>query len=135
MCEILNFDRHSELSKISTLWEAWLSALGAGDARSLDRLVAEDVVVVHGDGRCLSGKEEVKDELAREPGGVRLEQKVASAEIVIRDKWAIQIGEMERTQAGTKADKKIRSHFRLVVVFARQPDATWRIGRIIELPD
>lgn len=49
-----------DASKIAAVREAWLAAVKAGDANRLAEMVTDDVVVVHGNGRCVGGKEEVK---------------------------------------------------------------------------
>jgi uncharacterized protein (TIGR02246 family) len=50
----------SDSSKIAALREAWLAAVKASDADSLAQMLTDDVVVVHGNGRCVCGKEAVR---------------------------------------------------------------------------
>jgi len=130
-----NLNRQSDVSKITAVWETWIASLRASDPNSLAALVTEDVVIVHGDGRCLCGKEELRADFTHGFGHFDLEQKISSADIVIRDKWAIEIGEIENTLTPFRSGAQIRSHLRTVIVFARQPDASWKIARILDLPD
>ncbi|HEY4051357.1 MAG TPA: DUF4440 domain-containing protein, partial [Acidobacteriaceae bacterium] len=50
----------SDVSKIAAIREAWLAAVKAGDANRLADMVTDDVVVVHDNGRCVCGKQELK---------------------------------------------------------------------------
>jgi ketosteroid isomerase-like protein len=47
-------------SVIAAVRQAWLEAVSASDAGRLGALVTDDVVVVHGNGRCVCGREERK---------------------------------------------------------------------------
>jgi uncharacterized protein (TIGR02246 family) len=49
--------KHSAQNEIDRVRETWLAAVRASDAEAIAALVTEDVVVVHGDGRCLRGRE------------------------------------------------------------------------------
>ena len=44
-------------SSIAAIRQAWLDAVRAADAERLAAMVTDDVVVVHGDGRCVRGRE------------------------------------------------------------------------------
>jgi uncharacterized protein (TIGR02246 family) len=55
-----NPDTDSDVSKIAAVWEAWNAALKANDSNRLAAFVTDDVVFVHGNGRCVCGKEELK---------------------------------------------------------------------------
>lgn len=55
----------SDISMITALREAWLAAVKVGDAETLAGMLTDDVVVVHGDGRCVCGKEAVRADFLR----------------------------------------------------------------------
>jgi len=55
-----NSDSDSDNSKIAAVWDDWNAALKANDASLLAAFVTDDVVFVHGNGRCARGKEELK---------------------------------------------------------------------------
>ena len=50
-----NSDIDSAVSKIAALREAWIAAVKASDADRLSSMVTDDVVVIHGNGRCVCG--------------------------------------------------------------------------------
>jgi ketosteroid isomerase-like protein len=60
-----NLDSDSAISKIAALREAWIAAVKASDADRLSAMVTDDVVVVHGNGRCVCGKDELKVDLLK----------------------------------------------------------------------
>jgi len=84
----------SDVSKIAAVREAWLAAVKAGDADRLADMVTDDVVVVHGNGRCVCGKEELKADFLDGFGRFAIDQRVLSSEVVVRNKWAFEIGEV-----------------------------------------
>jgi ketosteroid isomerase-like protein len=51
-----NSDTDSAISKIAALREAWIAAVKANDADRLSAMVTDEVVVIHGNGRCLHGR-------------------------------------------------------------------------------
>jgi uncharacterized protein (TIGR02246 family) len=88
-------ERADAVSSIAAVRQAWLDAVKAGDAERLAALVTDDVVVVHGNGRCVRGRDELKVDFLRGFEAFSIEQNVSSVEIVIRGAWAIEIGEVE----------------------------------------
>ena len=130
-----NSDIDSAVSKIAALREAWIAAVKASDADRLSSMVTDDVVVVHGNGRCVCGKNELRADFLRGFEQFAIDQRVSSAEVIVRDKWAFEIGEVESTLTPISGGAQIRAHSRTVVVLARQSDASWRVARVLGLLD
>src|SRR5215831_15028890 len=65
-------------SAIAVVRQAWLDAVRERDVERLGAPVTDDVVVVHGHGRCLCGKEELKADF-RKSSRVRWRQLQAKA--------------------------------------------------------
>jgi ketosteroid isomerase-like protein len=57
MSTIPKQDADSPASSIEPLRQAWLDALKDGYVKRLANLVTDDIVVVHGTGRCVRGRE------------------------------------------------------------------------------
>jgi uncharacterized protein (TIGR02246 family) len=125
----------SDVSKIAAVREAWLAAVKAGDADRLADMVTDDVVVVHGNGRCVCGKEELKADFLDGFGRFAIDQRVLSSEVVVRNKWAFEIGEVESTLTPVREGAQIQAHSRTVVVLVRQHDTSWRVSRVLGLLD
>ena len=125
------FDR----SKINTLREAWIEAVKDSYVSRLTSLVSDDFVWVHADGRCIRGKEEMRTDLSHAFVRFDAEPSVLSSEVSLRGKRAIELLEVGTVRTAIGNDPSVLEHFTYVVVFCRQSDASWKVSRIIELPD
>jgi len=130
-----NPDIDSPVSRIAALREAWIAAVKACDADRLSAMVTDDVVVVHGNGRCVCGKDALKADFLRGFDRFAIAQRVSSADVIVRDKWAFEIGEVETTLTPVSGGTQILAHSTTVVVLVRQPDASWRVARVLGLLD
>jgi uncharacterized protein (TIGR02246 family) len=130
-----NSHSDSDNSKIAAVWDDWNAALKANDASLLGAFVTDDVVFVHGNGRCVCGKEELKADFLRSFERFDFDRKCSPAEIVVRDKWAFEICEVESTLTAVRGGIQVRARSRNVIVFARQLDSSWKVARVLELLD
>jgi ketosteroid isomerase-like protein len=128
-------DIASDLSKIAAVREAWIAAVKDSDVDRLISMVTNGVVGVFGNGRCVSGKEELKAAFIGGFGRFDIERRVVSAEVLIRDKWAFEIDEMESELTSVRGGAQIRARLDTLVVFERQSDASWKVARLVDLPD
>ena len=51
---------HDFLSSIAAARHAWLDAMRSSDIDRLAATVTDDIVVIHGNGRCVRGKDELR---------------------------------------------------------------------------
>jgi uncharacterized protein (TIGR02246 family) len=130
-----NSDTDSAISKIAALREAWIAAVKANDADRLSAMVTDDVVVVHGNGRCVSGKDDLRADFLKGFERFRIDQKVSSADVTFRDKCAFEIGEVESKLTPVLGGVQIHAHSRTVVVLLRQSDSSWKVARVLGLID
>jgi len=126
-------ERADAVSSIAAVRQAWLDAVKAGDAERLAALVTDDVVVVHGNGRCVRGRDELKVDFLRGFEAFSIEQSVASVEIVIRGAWAFEICEIESRLTPNCGDESTHVQSTTVVALNRQPDRSWKVGRVLGL--
>jgi ketosteroid isomerase-like protein len=75
--------------------EAWPDAVRAGDVERLAELVTDDVVVVHGNGRCAHGRDELKADFLKAFDAFSIEQKVSSTEVIVRGQWFFEISQVD----------------------------------------
>jgi uncharacterized protein (TIGR02246 family) len=126
----------SAKSKIAAVRQALNQAMKGSDASRLATLATDDVVVVLHNGRCMSGKSEFESFFLHAFERWDLEGAVSSSEVLVRDKWAIEIDEVQGTWAPLAgAGAPMHTRFNAVFVFARQSDASWKVARVIQLPD
>jgi ketosteroid isomerase-like protein len=85
-----NSDIDSAFAEIAALREDWIAAVKASDADRLSAMVTDDVVVVHGNGRCVCGKNELRADFLKGFAQFAIDQRVSSAEVIVNDKWAFE---------------------------------------------
>lgn len=86
-------DSDSASSSIDAVRQSWLDAIKAADVERLASLVTDDVVVVHGTGRCVRGRDELKMDFRNAFAAFSIEQSVSTAGLVVRGSWALEIAD------------------------------------------
>ena len=71
-------DINSTASSLAAVRQAWLDAVRVGDAERLAAMVTDDVVVVHGNGRCVRGRDELKADFLKGFEAFSIEQSVSA---------------------------------------------------------
>jgi len=128
-------DSHAVARAIAAVRQAWLDAVRAGDAARLADMVTDDVVVVHGDGRCLHGREDLKADFLKGFERFSMEQQVSAAEVVVRGAWAFEISLVESRLTPHSTGEAKHVHSTTVVGLNRQPDGSWKVGRVLGVLD
>jgi len=128
-------DRDSVTSSIAAVRQAWLDAVRSGDAERLAAMVTDDVVVVHGNGRCVRGRDELKADFLKGFEVFAIEQSLSAAEVVVRGRWAFEIAEVvtKLTPRGGGEATRVRST--TVVALNRQADESWKVSRVLGMLD
>ena len=126
---------NSPVLEISALRQAWLATVRSADIGRLASLVAEDVVVVHGDGRCIRGKDEFEADFLKAFESFRIDQRVVDPEITIRGGWAFEIARVKSTVTPIGGGESKRAITTTLVALRRQPDGTWKRARVVGLLD
>jgi len=127
--------RNSDRDKVAVLREGWLAAIASADTDRLVSMVTDDVVIVHGDGRCIRGKDEFKADLVKGFQSYRIRQRVLDPKVTIRDNWAFEIASVESSLAPSHGSETIRAVTTTLVVLRRQADGSWKVARVIGLID
>jgi uncharacterized protein (TIGR02246 family) len=128
-------DSNSVASSVAAVRQAWLDAVRAGDVERLAAMVTDDVVVVHGNGRCVHGKDELKADFLKGFESFSIEQDVSSAEVVVRGRWVFEIAEVESRLTPRCGGESTRVHSTTIVALNRQSDGSWKIGRVLGMLD
>ena len=128
-------DSDSASSSIAAVQQAWLEAIKAVDVERLATLVTDDVVVVHGTGRCVRGRDELKMDFRNAFAAFSIEQSVSTAGLVVRGSWALEIADMETKLTPRSGGEGMLFHSTTVIALNRQPDGSWKIGRVLGVLD
>jgi uncharacterized protein (TIGR02246 family) len=125
----------AEKAAIAAVRKAIHEAVAAGNADRLAELLTYDVVLVHADGRCTRGQDDVRKFFLDAFNKYDFEGNTSSSEVVVHGGWAVEIDEIQsrRTPFGSTviSDAALETIF----VFSRQLDDSWKVSRLIELPD
>ena len=128
-------DIGSVTSSVAAVRQAWLDAVRTGDVERLAAMVTDDVVVVHGNGRCVRGRDELKADFLKAFESFSIEQNVSSAEVVVRGTWAFEIAEVKSRLTPRCGGDSMQVHSTTIVALSRQPDGLWKIGRVLGVLD
>jgi len=128
-------ERADAIRSIAAVRQAWLDAVKAGDAERLAALVTDDVVVVHGNGRCVRGRDELKVDFLRAFEAFSIEQNASLVEIVIRAAWAFEICEVESRLTPHCGGESTQVQSTTVVALNRRSDGSWKVGRVLGILD
>ena len=106
------------MHEIAAVREAWLDAVRRADADAIAPLVAEDVLVVHPNGRCSSGRAAVVEEYRVFFEHHSSEQHFTASETVVDRDWAFERGTMVTTVTcrASGEQRQVTSH-----VLSRRP--------------
>ena len=124
---------NSVASAVAAVRQAWLEAVRAADVDRLASLVTDDVLVVHGNGRCVSGREELKADFRQGFEAFSIDHDISNIEVVVRGKWAMEIAEVASTITPRRGGEVMQVHSTTVVALRRQPDGSWKVGRVLGL--
>jgi len=128
-------DSSSVAASVASVRQAWLDAVKAGDVERLAAMVTDDIVVVHGNGRCVRGRDELKTDFLKAFESFWIEQNVSSAEVVVRGRWAFEIAEVESRLKPQGGGESTQVHSTTIVALNLQSDGSWKIGRVLGLLD
>ena len=126
-------DANSIISSVAAVRQVWLEAVRTSDAERLAALVTDDVVVVHGNGRCVRGREELKQDFLKGFEAFSIEQEVSNSQVVVRGLWAFEISEVETVLTPRRSGEVTHVRSAAVVVLSQQPDGSWKVGRVVGL--
>jgi len=92
-------------------------------------------VVVHGDGRCIRGKDEFEADFLKAFESLRIEQRVVDPDVVIRGDWAFEIGRVESILTPIRGGTTRCAVTTTLVALRKQLDGTWKVARVVGLLD
>ena len=122
-------------SSIAAIRESWLDAVKAGDTEEIAAMVTDDVVMVHGNGRCVRGKDALKADFQKGFEAYSIEQNVSEIEVIIRGPWAFEISAVETKLTPRSGGESQHIQSTTVVGLNQQPDGSWKVRRVFGVYD
>jgi len=109
----------------------WTAAVEAGDIEALGRLMTEDIVVIHGNGRMVCGKEAVMNDFARSLEEFSVQQTVESEETTVAGEWAFDRAKVHTAIRSRKGGDAKQFDSRSVTILRKETGVGWRVARVI----
>ena len=128
-------DSDSASSSIEAVRQAWLEAIEAADVERLATLVTNDVVVVHGTGRCVRGLDELKMDFRNAFEAFCVQQSASTVGSVVRGSWALEIADVETKLTPRSGGEQTVFQSTTVTALKRQSDGSWKVGRVLGVLD
>ena len=128
-------DSDSAGESIDAVRQAWLDAIRTANVERLASLVTDDVVVVHGTGRCVRGRDELKADFQNAFEAFTIEQSASTAGLVVRGSWALEIADVETKLTPRTGGEQTVFHSTTVTALKRQSDESWKVGRVLGVLD
>jgi uncharacterized protein (TIGR02246 family) len=123
------------VSSIAAVRQTWLDSVRASDTERIASMLADDIVVVHGNGRCVCGRDELKADFRKGFEAFSISQEVKSTEVIVRGRWAFEISEVETKLMPHSGSVPKQFHSKTVVAFRNQSDGSWKVTRVLGLTD
>ena len=120
-----------EIQDIRSVAIRWTAAVESGDIVQLGRLMTEDIVVIHGNGRLVCGKEAVMNDFARSLQDFSVEQRVESEETIVAGEWAFDRAKVHTTIISRQSGETKQFDSRSVTILRKQSDLGWCVARVM----
>jgi len=122
---------NEEIQEIRRVATRWTAAVEAADVDLLGRLMTDDIVVIHGNGRLVSGKEAVMKDFARSLEEFSVRQSIESEETIVAGEWAFDRAKVHTIISSRKSQDTRQFDSRTVTILRKQSGAGWRVARVI----
>jgi uncharacterized protein (TIGR02246 family) len=120
-----------EIRAIRRVATRWTAAIGSQEIEQLGRLMADDIVIIHGDGRIVSGKEAVMCDIAHSLQDLSVQQTVKSEETIVAGEWAFDRATVRTIIESYKSGDKRQFDSRSITILRKENDGEWRVARTI----
>ena len=120
-----------EIQAIRRLAARWTAAVEAGDIALLGQLMTDDIVVIHGGGRLVCGREAVVNDFARSLRDFSIQQRVEHEETVVASEWAFDRANVHTTVSSRRGSDTKQVESRSVTILRKQESSGWRVARVM----
>ena len=116
---------------IRALCKRWANAISDTNVPELGRLMVEDVVVVHGDGRCLLGRDAVMADLSVALKKIRVNQRVEPQETIVAGEWAIDRSRVHTNILSLDSGEQRDIYSHTLTILRKELLNGWLVARVI----
>lgn len=127
---------NADVKAIRQVAHQWTAAVEAGDVEQLGRLMTDDIVVIHGNGRMVAGREAVMADFACSFEDFRVKQSIESEEIVIADGgWAFDRARVHTAMSPRTGGETKEINSRTLTILRKEGSSSWCVARSIGVVD
>lgn len=121
----------SDADRIRNLSSLWTTAVAAADLEQLGLLMTDDIVVVHGNGRTISGKDAVVADFACSFEKFRVQQTIRPEETVVCGDWAFERAQVRTAVIPRTGGQAKEFDSQTLTVLYKGKSSDWRVARSI----
>lgn len=126
-----NSRRERDADRVRRVSILWTSAIATADVEQLGRLMTDDIVVVHGSGRTVSGRDAVMAEFAGAFKNFRLQQTIRSEETIVAGDWAFERAQVHTVIIPHAGAETREVDSQTLTILRKGKSNDWRVGRSI----
>jgi ketosteroid isomerase-like protein len=120
-----------DVHAIHIVAKRWAKAIAGADLQTLACLMAEDIVVVHGNGRCVSGRQAVLADLASSLNTFRVTLNVLHEETVVAGPWAFDRARVTTSVVRLQSGDTQRFMSHTWTILRRNASTGWSVARVM----
>jgi uncharacterized protein (TIGR02246 family) len=128
---VSSFGSSVDIGDIARVALRWTAAVAAADLRELSQLMTDDIVVTHGNGRTLSGRDTVLADFAQALQQHQIEQEIVSEETVVTDSWAFDRARVHMTIFVRDTGDRRDFDSRTLTILRKEASHGWCVARAI----
>jgi uncharacterized protein (TIGR02246 family) len=121
----------TEVEQVRRVALSWIDAVASADIDGLARLMAEDIVVIHGNGRTVEGRDAVLAGFAQSFSSLTVKQTVEFEETVVAADWAFDRATVHSTICPREGGDPKHFESRTITILRREASQTWCVARSI----
>lgn len=109
----------------------WIESVASANVDKLANLMTTDIVVIHGNGRTLEGRDAVLADFAQSFKDFRIEQSIDFEETVVAGTWAFDRATVHTTITQLSGGDRMELQSRTMTILRKQESGDRRVGRAI----
>jgi uncharacterized protein (TIGR02246 family) len=121
----------SDVDAVRRVAADWTRAVAGGQLDELAQLMTDDIVVVHGDGRSIAGRDAVLAEFGASFARYRVNQEVTSEETVVAGQWAFDRARVRTVVSPRDGGDGRQFSSRTLTILHKEPARGWCVARAI----
>jgi uncharacterized protein (TIGR02246 family) len=118
-----------DLTPIRDVAHRWAAAVRERNTRELAALMTDDVVVIHGDGRVVAGREAVLADFAVAFDRFHVDQTMEFEETIVAGEWAVDRANVSTALLALESRETRHVLSRTLTILRKDDTGGWRVAR------